>query len=165
MSFEHTPIPGWEEPSASDRWRILNETSTVAMVGVSANPSRPSNFVATYLLSSSANFEVFFVNPTAEEILGKPCYKSLVDLPVIPDLVDIFRRLEDVPATATEAAAVGAKVLWTQFNLWSPEAARIALEAGMEVVMDRCLKVEHARFNGGLHFAGFNTGVVDARRF
>lgn len=164
MSVEHTRIPGWVEPSATERRRILDATSTVAMVGVSANPSRPSNFVATYLVSSSARFEVYFVNPAADEILGRPCYASLADLPVVPDLVDIFRRLEDVPAVAVEAAVVGAKVLWTQFDLWSPEAARVALDAGMEVVMDRCLKVEHARFHGGLHLAGFDTGVIDARR-
>jgi predicted CoA-binding protein len=107
---------------------------------------------------------VYFVNPAVDEILGRPCFASLADLPVVPDLVDVFRRLEDVPAVAVEAAAVGAKVLWTQFHLWSPEAARVALDAGMEVVMDRCLKVEHARFHGGLHLAGFDTGVIDARR-
>ena len=164
MSVEHVPVPGWEEPSAVERRTIIETTSTVAMVGVSANRARPSNFVATYLLGSSTDFDVYFVNPTADEILGRRCYSSLVDLPVVPDLVDVFRRLEDVPAVAADAAAIGAKVLWTQFDLWSPEAAQIALDAGMKVVMDRCLKVEHARFYGGLHVAGFNTGVVDSRR-
>ena len=150
MSVDHTPVPGWEEPSATERRRILEATSTVAMVGVSANPSRPSNFVATYLLSSSAQFEVYFVNPVANEILGRTCHPSLADLPVVPDLVDVFRRLEDVPLVAAEAAAVGAKVLWTQFDLWSPEAALIALDAGMKVVMDRCPKIEYARLFGEL---------------
>ena len=164
MSVEHVPVPGWEEPSAVERRTIIEATSTVAMVGVSANTARPSNFVATYLLSSSTEFDVYFVNPAADEVLGRRCYSSLAGLPVVPDLVDVFRRLEDVPSVAVDAAGIGAKVLWTQFDLWSPEAALIALDAGMKVVMDRCLKVEHARFHGGLHLAGFNTGVVDSRR-
>ncbi|MBC8365690.1 MAG: CoA-binding protein [Actinobacteria bacterium] len=134
------------------------------MVGVSPNPARPSNFVATYLLSSSTDYEVYFVNPSTDEILGRPCVPSLEELPVVPDLVDVFRRLDDVPGVAEESVAVGAKAFWTQFGLWSPGAARIALDAGMDLVMDRCLKVEHARFAGGLHLAGFDTGVIDSRR-
>ena len=134
------------------------------MVGVSAKAARPSNFVATYLLSSSADFDVYFVNPRAEEILGQPCYDSLADLPVVPDLVDVFRRNEDLPEVAREAVEIGARSLWIQLGLWSVEAARIALDAGMDVVMDRCLKIEHARFCGGLHLAGFDTGVVNSRR-
>ena len=164
MKVGHVPIPEWDEPTPAERRRMLLETSTVAMVGVSGNKSRPSNFVATYLLSSSTNFEVYFVNPVVDEVFGRPCYSSLADLPVVPDLVDVFRRLEDLPAVAADAVAVGAKILWMQFGLWSPVAACIALEAGLELVMDRCLKVEHARFHGGLHLAGFNTGVIDSRR-
>lgn len=134
------------------------------MVGVSAKPDRPSNFVATYLLSSSTDYDVYFVNPAIDEILGRPCYPSLSDLPEKPDLVDVFRRLEDVPGVADEAVEVGASVFWTQFGLWSVDAAQRALAGGLEVVMDRCLKVEHARFHGGLHLAGFDTGVINSRR-
>ena len=122
------------------------------MVGVSANPARPSNFVATYLLGT--DFEVHFVNPTVDEVLGRTCVPSLADLPVVPDCVDVFRRLEDVPAVADEAVAVGARLFWTQFGLWSPEAARTVLDAGLDLVMDRCLKVEHARFHGGCTWPG-----------
>jgi hypothetical protein len=161
---EQPEIPGWTAPSAQKRKQILSSVRSIAMVGVSANPARPSNFVATYLCSSSADFEVYFVNPTVDEILGQPCVPSLADLPVTPDLVDVFRKLDDVPAVAAEAVAVGAQVLWTQFGLWSPPAAQIALASGMELVMDHCLKIEHARFAGGLHLAGFDTGVIDSRR-
>ncbi len=158
------PVDGWSPPSAADRLALLQRTHTVAMVGVSANPSRPSNFVATYLLSSSTDFDVYFVNPTACEILGRPCYGSLADLPLVPDLVDVFRRPAELLGVAEEAVAVGAKAFWAQLGLWSAEAARLAQAAGLDVVMDRCLKIEHARFGGGLHLAGFDTGVVDSRR-
>ncbi|MBD32420.1 MAG: CoA-binding protein, partial [Acidimicrobiaceae bacterium] len=127
------------------------------MVGVSANAARPSNFVATYLLSSSADFQVYFVNPMVEEIFDQPCYASLAELPEVPDMVNVFRRSEDLPEVAEEAVAVGARSFWTQLGLWNVEAATTAINAGMDVVMDRCLKIEHARFHGGLHLAGFDT--------
>ncbi len=133
------------------------------MVGVSANAARPSNFVATYLLSSSADFQVYFVNPMVEEIFDQPCYASLAELPEVPDMVNVFRRSEDLPEVAEEAVAVGARSFWTQLGLWNVEAATTAINAGMDVVMDRCLKIEHARFHGGLHLAGFDTGVIDSR--
>ena len=133
------------------------------MVGVSANAARPSNFVATYLLSSSADFQVYFVNPMVEEIFDQPCHASLAELPEVPDMVNVFRRSEDLPEVAEEAVAVGARSFWTQLGLWSVEAATTAINAGMDVVMDRCLKIEHARFHGGLHLAGFDTGVIDSR--
>ena len=133
------------------------------MVGVSANSSRPSNFVATYLLSSSADFEVYFVNPMVDQILDQPCYSSLEDLPVAPDMVNVFRRPEDLPEAAEQAVAIGAQSFWTQLGLWNVEAATIAVQAGLDLVMDRCLKIEHARFHGGLHLAGFDTGVIDSR--
>ena len=133
------------------------------MVGVSANSSRPSNFVATYLLSSSADFEVYFVNPMVDQILDQPCYSSLEDLPVPPDMVNVFRRPEDLPEAAEQAVAIGAQSFWTQLGLWNVEAATIAVQAGLDLVMDRCLKIEHARFHGGLHLAGFDTGVIDSR--
>lgn len=164
MTVVHDPVPGWVEPSASDRLALLQRTKTVAMVGVSANPARPSNFVATYLVSSSADFDVYFVNPTVDEILGQPCYSSLSDLPVVPDLVDVFRRSEDLPDVARESVSIGASAFWAQLGLWSSDAAQLAHGAGLDVVMDRCLKIEHARFHGGLHLAGFDTGVIDSRR-
>ena len=133
------------------------------MVGVSANAARPSNFVATYLLSSSADFQVYFVNPMVEEIFDQPCHASLAELPEVPDMVNVFRRSEDLPEVAEDAVAVGARSFWTQLGLWNVEAATTAINAGMDVVMDRCLKIEHARFHGGLHLAGFDTGVIDSR--
>jgi predicted CoA-binding protein len=144
----------WENPSAVGRQQILRETRTVAVVGASPNPARASNF------------DVYFVNPNAREILGRPVYESLAELPVVPDLVDVFRRLEDVPGVLDEVLALGGGVrtLWLQFGLFDEDVARRGEEAGLQVVMDRCLKVEHARFHGGLHVAGFDTGVISARR-
>lgn len=155
---------GWTPPSAVDRKRILDESRTVAIVGASSNPARASNFVITYLLSSSADYELWLVNPRETEILGQPVYASLQDLPGTPDIVDVFRRSEDLPGVAEEAVAIGAKTFWAQLGLHSDEAARIGHEAGLNVVTDRCLKIEHARFHGGLHLAGFDTGVISSRR-
>jgi len=154
----------WHPPSALERLAILQGTKTVAMVGASSNRARPSYFVATYLVSSSTDFVVWFVNPRETSILGRPVYPSLDALPEPPDLVDVFRRQEDLPNVARQAAAVGARTFWAQLGLWSDEAARVGLDAGLEVVMNRCLKIEHARFAGGLHLAGFNTGVINSRR-
>ena len=161
--IDHEPVRGWEPPSARERLAILEASRSVALVGVSARPERPSNFVATYLVSSSADFDVYLVNPAETEILGQPAYPSLADLPATPDIVDAFRRPDDLPLVAKEAVDVGAKTFWVQLGLWSAEAARIALDGGLDVVMDRCLKIEHARFHGGLHLAGFDTGVISAR--
>ena len=155
---------GWTAPSASERKAILDRTRTIAMVGVSSKPSRPSNFVATYLLSSSADYEVYFVNPRESEIYGEPVYPSLADLPVIPDLVDVFRSPEDLPAACQGAIDLGARTFWGQLGLFSQEAADMGHAAGLEVVMDRCLKIEHARFHGGLHLGGFDTGVITSRK-
>jgi predicted CoA-binding protein len=134
------------------------------MVGVSSNPARPSHFVATYLVSSSADFVVWFVNPAESSILGRPVYPSLDALPEVPDLVDVFRRPADLPEVARQAVKAGVGTFWAQLGLWSDEAAQIAHDAGLHVVMNRCLKIEHARFAGGLHLAGFDTGVIDSRR-
>jgi predicted CoA-binding protein len=153
----------WVNPAPSARLALLRRTHTVAMVGASPNPARASNFVATYLLAST-KFDVYFVNPNATEILGHPVYKTLAELPVVPDMVDTFRRSEDLPALLDEVLALGAKSWWLQFGLWAPELARRAEAAGLTVVMDRCLKIEHARFHGGLHLAGFDTGVISSRR-
>ena len=156
----------WTPPTARERLSILRGTRTVAILGMSANPSRASHFVATYLVSSSCSFEqVWFVNPSGGEILGRPVYATLADLPAPPDLVDVFRRNDQLPAVAREVVALGGvRTLWFQLGLWSEEAAEIAHRAGLQVVMNRCLKIEHARFHGGLHLAGFDTGVVTSRR-
>ena len=154
----------WSPPSALDRKRMLDEARSIAIVGASSNPSRASNFVITYLKSSVCDFDIYPVNPRETEILDLPCYPSLADLPVVPDLVSVFRRAEDCPEIAREVVAVGAKTLWLQLGITSDEAARIALDAGLDVTMDRCVKIEHARFAGGLHLAGFNTGVISSRR-
>jgi len=161
---DHPPIAGWTPPGPSERLDILRRSRTVAIVGASSNPARSSNFVATYLLSSSTDFDVYLVNPRESEILGQPAYPSLRELPLVPDIVDVFRRNDDLPAVAAEAIDVGAQAFWVQLGLWSAEAAVLASAAGLDVVMDRCLKIEHARFHGGLHLAGFNTGVINSRR-
>jgi predicted CoA-binding protein len=133
------------------------------MVGASANPSRASYFVATYLLSSSP-YRVYFVNPRAQEILGHRVYPTLADLPETPDLVDVFRRHDDLPTVLDETLAIGAATLWLQLGSHHAEVADRAAAAGLAVVTDRCLKIEHARFHGGLHLAGFDTGVIASRR-
>lgn len=161
---DHDPVDGWTPPSPFERKAILDQTESIAIVGASSNPARASNFVATYLLSSSTNFRVYMINPRETEILGEPVYASLADLPEIPDLVDAFRRAEDLPEVAQDAIDIGAKTFWAQLGLWSAEAAQLATTAGLNVVMDRCTKIEHARFAGGLHLAGFDTGVISSRR-
>jgi len=153
----------WEGPGAAQRLEILRETKTIAIVGASNKPSRASYFVATYLLSSS-RYKVYFINPVLDEILGQPVYKSLADLPETPDLVEVFRKHDDLPTVLDEALAVGAKTLWLQLGSWHEEVALRAEAAGMNVVMDRCVKIEHARFHGGLRLAGFNTGVISSKR-
>lgn len=153
----------WTGPGPAQRQRILGRTRTIAIVGASDKPSRASYFVATYLLSST-DYTVYFVNPMLTEVLGHQVYPSLAALPVVPDLVEVFRKLDDVPGVLQQAIAVGARTFWLQLGLWSDDVARDAEAAGMEVVMDRCVKIEHARFHGGLHLAGFDTGVIDSRR-
>ncbi|GAA1483572.1 CoA-binding protein [Brachybacterium fresconis] len=153
----------WQGPSAPERLGILRRARSIAIVGASANPTRASYFVATYLLASSP-YEVYFVNPRAEAILGRPAYDSLADLPVVPDLVDVFRKDADLPGVAQEAVDVGAAALWLQLGSWNEEAAALAEGAGLDVVMDRCVKIEHARFHGGLHLAGFNTGEISSKK-
>ncbi len=156
----------WHSPTAGERLEIIRSTSSVAIVGMSADPSRASYFVATYLLSSSCSFDhVWFVNPKGGEIFGRPVYRSLADLPGVPDLIDVFRRNDDLPTVAKEFVAIpGTRTFWAQLGLNSPEAVEIVTDAGRTAVMDRCLKIEHARFRGGLHMAGFDTGVISSRR-
>jgi predicted CoA-binding protein len=149
--------------SARDRLRILSRTESVTIVGASNNPARPSFFVATYLLSSS-KYRINFVNPRLTELLGQPVYPSLNDVPGGVDLVSVFRKHDDLPDVAEEVIAAGARTLWLQLGLWHEPVAERATEAGLDAVMNRCVKIEHARFAGGLHIAGFNTGLISSRR-
>lgn len=153
----------WTPPSALERLAILRNAKTVAIVGASDNPSRASYFVGTYLLSSSP-YTVWFVNPRAETILGHRAYASLAELPEPPDIVDVFRKTSDLPEVFDETLGAGAKTLWLQLGISDDAIAAQASDAGLNVVMNRCLKIEHARFHGGLHLAGFNTGVISSRR-
>jgi uncharacterized protein len=124
--------------------QILRDTRTVAIVGASANPRRASHEVWSYLKSSS-DYALYLVNPTISEVEGTPVYPSLADLPVVPDLVDVFRRYEYLPGVLEDTIKVGAKTLWLQQGLWHDQVARDGQAAGLHVVMDRCLKVDHAR--------------------
>ncbi len=130
-----------------DLERILRDTRTVAIVGASANPARASHEVWTYLKSAS-DYALYLVNPTIDEIDGTPVYPSLAHLPVVPDLVDVFRRRDYLPAVLEDTIGVGAKVLWLQLGLRDERVARDGAAAGLQVVMDRCLKVDHARLLG-----------------
>jgi len=150
------------EANALERLQIIQSARSVALVGVSANVLRSSNFVAAYLVRT--DLDMYPVNPMYDEVLGLRSYPSLADLPVVPDIVDVFRRREELPNVVDEAIAVGAKVVWFQLGLRHDEAAAKAIAAGLQVVQDRCLKIEHARFSGKLHLAGFNTGVISSRR-
>lgn len=141
---------------------ILRTAKTIAVVGLSSNPLRPSNFVGFYL--QRHGYRVVPVNLREREILGQPSYPSLTDIPFPVDVVDVFRAPAAVPGIAREAAGIGARALWLQFGVISPESAEIAEQSGLSVVMDRCMKVEHARHLGRMHWLGFNTGVVTARR-
>lgn len=150
------------DATAVERLRIIQSFESVALVGVSANPIRSSNFVASYLVRTP--FRTYPVNPGYDEVLGLKTYDTLYDLPEVPDIVDVFRRHEAIPEVVDQAIDVGAKVVWLQLGLRHDEAAQKARDAGLIVVQDRCLKIEHARFSGKLHLAGFNTGVVSSKR-
>jgi predicted CoA-binding protein len=153
----------WVGPDAKARLKILREAKSVAIVGASPNPARSSYFVATYLQQSS-DYRLYFVNPNADTILGQPAYKSLADLPEVPDIVDVFRKASDIPSVIDEALAIGAKTVWVQLGIWNQDAAVYGESKGLTIVMDRCIKVEHARFHGGLHLLGFDTGQITARK-
>jgi hypothetical protein len=133
----------WTQPDEAALRDILTATRTVAIVGVSSNPMRPSNEVYRYLAARS-DYELYLVNPTIAELDGRQVYPGLADLPVVPDLVDVFRRYDQLTAVAADAVTVGACTLWLQQGLWHEQVARDAHAAGLNVVMDRCLKVEHA---------------------
>ena len=142
--------------------RILTRSRTIAVVGLSAQWHRPSNFAAKYMLDHG--YEVIPVNPKYAEVLGRKCHASLRSIAEPVDIVDCFRRSSEIPPIADDAIAIGAKVLWMQLGVENAEAARRAVAAGLDVVMNRCVKIEHARILGGLNWAGVNTGVISSRR-
>jgi predicted CoA-binding protein len=141
---------------------ILHTARTVAIVGLSSNVLRPSNFVGFYL--QRHGYRIVPVNPGEREVLGEAVYASLAEIPFPVDVVDVFRRPAAVPAIARAAIEIGAKALWLQFGVISPEGAEIARAAGLDVVMDRCMKIEHARHMGRMHWLGFNTGTLSSKR-
>jgi predicted CoA-binding protein len=142
--------------------RVLHSASTIAVVGLSANELRASNFVGYYL--KRHDYRVIPVNPRETEILGQVSYASLSDVPVPVDVVDVFRTPDALPAIAREAVAIRAGALWCQFGVINEEGAQIAEDGGVTVIMDRCLKVEHARYVGRMHWLGFNTGRITSVR-
>jgi uncharacterized protein len=142
--------------------RILKQNHVIAVVGLSANWWRPSYFVAKYL--QEHGYRVIPVNPAYTEVLGEKCYPTLSAVPEKIDIVDCFRKPQEIPALAEEAIAIETKCLWMQLGVVNDAAATRAREAGLEVVMDRCIKIEHGRLFGGLNYAGVNTGVISAKR-
>jgi len=142
--------------------RVLRDAKTIAIVGLSGNPLRASNFVGFYM--QRHGYRVIPVNPREREVLGERCFATLTEVPVAVDIVDVFRAPAALPGIAREAVAIGAKCLWCQFTVINEEGARIAEEGGLTVVMDRCLKVEHARFAGRMHWLGFNTERISSVR-
>ena len=157
------------EPGVPERWRdpftilgILTTAKTVAIVGLSPNELRASHFVGFYLRRHG--YRIVPVNPREKSILGETSYASLSEIRFPIDVVDVFRAPDAVPEIAREAVRAGAKALWCQYNVISPEGGAIAEQGGLRVVMDRCMKVEHARHLGRMHWLGFNTGRISARR-
>jgi predicted CoA-binding protein len=142
--------------------RILAENRTIAVVGLSADWFRPSYFAAKYM--QEHGYRIIPVNPRYPEILGEKCYGSLRDIPDNVDIVDCFRKSEDISPIADDAIAIGARVLWMQIGVINEAAAQRAREAGLDVVMDRCIKIEHARLFGGLNWFGVNTKIISAKR-
>jgi hypothetical protein len=150
-----------------DRLKILQQYHHVAIVGISADPYRPSHFVAIYL--QAEGYDIIPINPryAGQTILGKRVYATLTEAKEAGEqieIVDVFRKAEDVPPVADEAIAIGARVLWLQLGIRNDEAAQRAQQAGLTVVQNRCMKIEHARFYGGLHTVGLNTGVIMAKK-
>ena len=142
--------------------RVLHDNPVIAVVGLSPNEDRPSHFAAKYMLEHG--YTIVPVNPGATEILGQKCFPDLAAIPFKVDMVDVFRKPEDVMPIADEAIRIGAKCLWLQLGVIDQEAADKAATAGLDVVMDRCVKIEYARLFGGLNYAGVNTGVISAKR-
>jgi uncharacterized protein len=163
------PLPAHTPPDVPERWQdplvilgILNTARTIAIVGLSPNELRASYFVGFYLRRHG--YRIVPVNPREREILGEQSYPSLADVPFPIDVVDVFRAPDAVPQIARDAVKIGAGALWCQYTVISPEGGAIAEQGGLRVVMDRCMKVEHARHLGRMHWLGFNTGVITARR-
>jgi len=150
----------YQQPA--DIQRALITSKTVAVVGLSGNTLRASHFVGYYL--KRHGYRVIPVNPGEAEILGEKSYASLLEIPEPVDIVNVFRNPDALPGIAKEAVEIGAKVLWCQFNVVNEEGARIAEEAGLTVIMDRCIKVEHARYIGRMHWLGFNTQRITSLR-
>jgi predicted CoA-binding protein len=142
--------------------RVIHHAKTVAVVGLSSNELRPSHFVGFYLLRRG--YRVIPVNPRETEVLGQKSYASLLDVPVPVDIVDVFRAPDALPGIAADAVKIGAGALWCQFGVINEEGARIAEAGGVPVIMDRCLKVEHARYVGRMHWLGFNTHRITSVR-
>jgi predicted CoA-binding protein len=142
--------------------RILRDCKTIAIVGLSAEWHRPSHFVGKYL--QQHGYRIVPVNPRYDSILGERCYPRLEDIGLAVDMVDVFRRREDVEPIARSAVAIGAQCLWQQIGVKNLEADALVRAAGLDSVMDRCVKIEHARLFGGLHWAGVNTRVISSRR-
>ena len=147
--------------------RVLHECRTIAVVGLSAEWHRPSFFAAKYM--QDHGYRIVPVNPryakTSTDVLGEHCYAALTDIPFPVDMVDVFRRTEEVLPIAQQAIQMGAKCLWQQIGVMNLEADALARDAGLDSVMDRCVKIEHGRFFGGLNLVGVNTGVISAKRF
>ena len=142
--------------------RILRESRVIAVVGLSADWFRPSYFAAKYM--QEHGYRVIPVNPKYDSILGEKCYRSLREIPEKVDIVDVFRKTQDVPPIADDAIAIRAKVLWQQLGVRNESAAAKARAAGLDAVMDRCVKIEHGRLFGGLNWVGVNTRVISAKR-
>jgi len=142
--------------------RLIADSRTVAIVGMSADPQKASAFVASYL--QHEGYRIIPVNPRGGRVLGETIYPDLTSIPVSVDIVDVFRPPADAPGFARQAAAIGARALWLQLRIVNFDAAEIALAAGLDVVMDRCVKMEHGRFNGTLHWGGMNTEIISARK-
>jgi uncharacterized protein len=153
-------VAPYQDPSTIQR--VLRTARTIAIVGLSSNALRPSYFVGFYLRRHG--YRVIPVNPREQEILGERSYPTLQQVPLAVDIVNVFRAPAALPGIAHDAVSIGAKCLWGQFTVFNQEAARIAAAGGLDVVMDRCIKIEHARYGGRMHWLGFNTGVITSVR-
>ena len=153
----------WSEPTNFELSQIINGSKNIAVVGASNDTSKASFFVMTYLVGST-NYKLFPINPKEENILGIKVYKSLKEVPEAIDVCVVFRRPDALDAVLDEVLEVGAKVFWMQLGIRNDAVAERGTSSGIKVVQDRCIKIEHARFHGGLHLAGFDTGVISSKR-
>jgi uncharacterized protein len=156
------PSPDLGNPDVQGLRRIYKENHVIAIVGLSADWFRPSYFAAKYMIDHG--YRVIPVNPRYPEVLGQKCYPNLRAIPEKVDIVDCFRKSAEIPALCDDAIAIGARVLWMQIGVINQEAAAKARAAGLDVVMDRCVKIEYARLFGGLNWVGVNTGIISAKR-